>query len=74
MRKAFKLLSIAIAAYNLYILVDDFLDTPQGQKLKDKALEYAEKAKPYIEEASEYATDLAEKVADRVEAKNIVTE
>jgi hypothetical protein len=60
MRKAIQIISIGIAAYNLYVLVDDFLKTPQGQQFKNKAIDYAE---PYVEQAK----DFAEKVMDRVE-------
>lgn len=60
MKKAIQMVSIALAAYNLYILVNDFLQTPQGQQLKNTAMDYAE---PYIEKAK----DVAEQVMDRVE-------
>jgi hypothetical protein len=60
MKKAIQLVSIALAAYNLYILVNDFLDTPMGQDLKNKAIQYGE---PYYEQAK----DFAEKVMDKLE-------
>lgn len=60
MRKVIQIVSIGIAAYNLYVLVDDFLKTPTGQKVKGKV-------QPYVEDAVEQAKDLASKVMDKVE-------
>lgn len=57
MKKAVQLLSIGLAVYNLYLMVDDFLETPTGQKVKDKALEYTEKG---FEKAKEILNDSIE--------------
>ena len=69
MKRFLQILSIGIAAYNLYVVVNDFLETPAGEKVKEKISEYVEKAKPYVEEASDYASELVGKVVDRIEEK-----
>lgn len=66
MRKVLQVITIGIAAYNLYVLVDDFLKTPAGERVK-------EKVEPYVTGAVEQAKDFADKVMDRVEEQVPIT-
>lgn len=68
MRKAIQLISIGIAAYNLYYMVNEFMDTTAGKNFKRKAVKYAE---PYVEQAKEKFAEVAEKVMDTVEEETI---
>ena len=49
---------IGIAAYNLYIAVDKFLETPAGKKFKKKAIKHG---KPLVDKAKEVVENAVEK-------------
>lgn len=57
MKKIVQALYVGIAAYNLYIAVDKFLETPQGKSLKKKAKPVIKKAKEKIDEVIEKVTE-----------------
>ena len=66
MKKAIKLVYIGIAAYNLYVAVDSFLQTPAGKKLKKKVKKVKEQAEPYLDETVQQAKEYAEKVSSKI--------
>jgi nucleoid-associated protein YejK len=61
MKKIMQLVTIGLAAYNLYTVVNDFLETDTGKKVKKKV---KKKVTPYVKDAIKKGKEVVDEVKE----------